>query len=123
MKITICLPLLLLLVEAVVPLAQARTAQLLSPHPGVLCDPYFCAGKDEGVSVSLTRHYLGVAAAEKLAAQGAFDKTTFSYANGVFCDLTEKKCRANRYFDAKGNRSGAVRETESRLLFGMASGG
>ncbi|HFI5337044.1 TPA: YcgJ family protein [Serratia liquefaciens] len=101
-------------------LAQAQTRQglLLSPHPGVLCDRYFCADKEVGVSVALTRQYLGTAEAEKLVAQGEFDKTAFTYANGVFCDLAEKQCRSNRYFDAQGHRSGEVLETETRLLFG-----
>lgn len=95
-----------------------RAGLLLSPHPGVLCDRYFCAGKEAGVSMALTRRYLGAAAAKTLAAQGQFDTTAFTFANGVFCDLAEKQCRANRYLDAQGHRSGEVRKTETRMLFG-----
>lgn len=100
--------------------AQAGS-NLLSPQRGVLCDTYFCAGKDEGVSEALTRKYLGEAAARQLMAQGAFDKTVFTFTNGVFCDLATKRCLSNRYFDAQGNRSGKVRKTESRLLFGKTA--
>lgn len=127
MKIYTGLPRLTVLVWVLLGLAgllqtpsqgSERAGSLLSPHPGVLCDRYFCANKDDGVSMALTRRYLGGAAAKKLAAQGQFDTTAFTFANGVFCDLAEKRCRANRYFDAQGHRSGEVRKTETRLLFG-----
>jgi hypothetical protein len=115
------LPLLVGMAVSFVGPAQAGGNLLLSPQRGVLCDAYFCAGKDEGVSETLTRKYLGEAAAQALTAQGAFDKTAFTFANGVFCDLSTKCCLANRYFDAQGKRSGEVREAESRLLFDEAA--
>jgi hypothetical protein len=85
--------------------------------PGVLCDRYMCAD-DKGVSPSLTQRYLGKAAAAKLVSQGGFSPTEFTFANGVFCDVKERVCRTDRYFDAKGKRSGEVLETYTTQLFG-----
>ncbi|QDJ33112.1 hypothetical protein CBR68_12715 [Bordetella hinzii] len=95
--------------------AQAAPA-LRTPQAGVLCDRYFCADQ-QGVSGELTRKYLGAEAAASLAAQGDFDRSAFTYANGVFCDTRERVCREDRYFGPDGKRSGAVDPVHTRLLF------
>uniref|UniRef100_A0A3B0M5Y3 Uncharacterized protein n=1 Tax=Arsenophonus endosymbiont of Trialeurodes vaporariorum TaxID=235567 RepID=A0A3B0M5Y3_9GAMM len=62
----------------------AKSPKLLtSPEPNVLCDRYICADRIEGVSVSLTEKYLGKIQAKRLLSQGSFDKTAFTFDNGV----------------------------------------
>jgi hypothetical protein len=97
--------------------AQAEQPELLSPAPGVLCDSYICAD-DNGVSQKLTEKYLGRKAAQAAFSQGSFDVTEFTFANGIFCDVKERLCRANRYYGANGKRSGAVSTKYTNLLFG-----
>ncbi|WP_309300358.1 YcgJ family protein [Yokenella regensburgei] len=52
-----------------------------------------------------------------MAAQGAFDCTAFTFANGVYCDTKEKVCRKDRYFGADGKLSGAIDKKTTALLF------
>ncbi|CAB3773880.1 YcgJ family protein [Paraburkholderia humisilvae] len=94
-----------------------RVARLRSFAPGVLCDRYFCA-TDEGISLDLTKRYLGKRAATKLFSQGEFDVTEFTFANGIFCDVKERLCRENRYYGENGKHNGAVSERYTELLFG-----
>jgi len=89
---------------------------LLSPEKGVLCDHYMCAD-NRGVSSRLTQKHVGKQAAIKLFSQGDFDRTEFTFANGIFCDVKERLCREGRYFDADGKRSGAISKSYTRLLF------
>ncbi|MED8903673.1 YcgJ family protein [Escherichia coli] len=98
------------------PLTFAKTTEILkNPAKGILCDKYICADQ-HGISSSLTRKYLGEKREVYLLAQGEFDKTQFTFSNGVFCDTGEKRCHTNRYFDKDGKRS-PVAETETQLLF------
>lgn len=90
--------------------------KLRSPAKGVVCDAYICADA-AGVSDSLTRKYLGENKEKRLASQGEFDRTSFTFANGVFCDIKEKKCRKDRYFGDDGKPSGVLDNTTTRLLF------
>lgn len=106
----------LLVASAVAVGAQAK-ASLRSPAPGVLCDRYMCAN-GEGVSRQLTTQYLGKGTADRLFAQGEFDRSAFTFANGVFCDVKERLCRENRYYGADGKHSGAVSKKYTQLLFG-----
>ncbi|MDR6759696.1 hypothetical protein J2Y48_005014 [Mycoplana sp. BE70] len=89
---------------------------LRSPEKGVLCDRYMCAD-NRGVSRRLTQKHLGKKAAIKLFSHGDFDRTEFTFANGIFCDVKERLCREDRYFDADGKRSGAISRSYTRLLF------
>lgn len=89
---------------------------LLSPEKGVLCDRYMCVD-NRGVSSRLTQKHLGNQAAIKLFSQGDFDQKEFTFANGIFCDVKERLCREDRYFDADGKRSGAISKSYTRLLF------
>lgn len=88
---------------------------LKNPAKGVLCDMYLCTDQN-GVSTSLTLKYLGKKREAALSAQGAFDKSAFTFSNGVFCDTKEKQCHTDRYFDKDGKRS-PVAVKENQLLF------
>lgn len=90
--------------------------KLTNPAVGVVCDAYVCADAT-GISDSLTTTYLGAKKGKQLAAQGEFDRTAFTFANGVHCDTKEKVCRKDRYFGADGKPSGAIDKTTTELLF------
>ncbi|MFC7067896.1 YcgJ family protein [Brucella rhizosphaerae] len=105
----------LLLIGAIYPASAAQNG-LRSPTQGVLCDRYVCAN-DKGVSRALTERYLGKKVADKMFSQGDFDKTEFTFASGIFCDVKERLCRADRYYE-NGKRSGAISKKYTKLLFG-----
>ncbi|MFC4625758.1 YcgJ family protein [Daeguia caeni] len=109
------LALLSLLATMIAVPAFATSKPLKSPARGVVCDQYICANK-HGVSRILTRKYLGAGAAKKAFSQGTFDKTQFTFANGVFCDTKEKACHVDRYFDSNGKRSPIDRATTAKLF-------
>ena len=88
----------------------------MTPSKGVLCDQYICADKN-GVSIDLTKKHLGDTVANAVSSQGSFDVTEFTFANGIFCDIKEKACHINRYFNADGTRS-AVDPSYTAQLFG-----
>lgn len=95
----------------------AKSPKLLtSPAPNVLCDRYICADRIEGVSASLTEKYLGKMQAKRLLSQGSFDKTAFTFDNGVFCDIKDKKCYVDRYFNEKGVRSKVCQQYTKKLF-------
>lgn len=104
---------LCLIVGSASSLAQAR---LTNPTSGVVCDAYICADA-MGISDSLTMTHLGAKKSQQLAAQGTFDRTAFTFANGVYCDTKEKVCRKDRYFGADGKPSGVIDKTTMQLLF------
>lgn len=97
-------------------MTDAAVETLTSPAKGVLCDIYVCAN-EEGISNELTRKYLGFTKEKKLAAQGDFNRTSFTYANGIYCNTLEKICRQDRYFGADGKPSGVVDSSSTKLLF------
>lgn len=94
----------------------AEHKKLTSPASGVVCDIYFCADA-KGISDALTTRFLGNTRGEKLKAQGMFDRTAFTFANGIYCDVKEKVCRKDRYFGTDGKPSGAIEKNTTRLLF------
>lgn len=108
------LALVMLLGASPIPARAGKPATLRSPEPGVLCDRYMCAN-DKGVSRDLTEKYLGKQAANRIFSQGEFDPTEFTFANGIFCDVKERLCRTDRYYQ-NGRRS-AVSSQYTRLLF------
>lgn len=89
---------------------------LRSPAKGVVCDAYFCADAT-GISDPLTTKYLGAKKGQQLASQGEFDRTAFTFANGVYCDTKEKVCRKDRYFGADGKPSGKIDSKTTQWLF------
>lgn len=56
---------------------------------------------------------------EHLSEQGDFDRSEFTFSNGVFCDSKERLCRKERYLGLDGKRSGVVDEHYTELLFGQ----
>lgn len=96
---------------------QDGAAVPYSPEQGVLCDQYFCADSN-GISFVLTKRYAGSAQLKKLESMGDFDRTAFTYSNGIFCDVNEKLCRQDRFFGVDGKRSGAVNQHFTQILFG-----
>ena len=109
---------ILQLMGAAIPVNAGERTALRSPQSGVLCDNYLCAS-DEGVSRELTEKNLGTKVAAKLFSQGEFNLTEFTFANGIFCDVKERLCREDRYYGADGQRSGAVSNKYTQLLFGQ----
>ena len=75
-----------------------------SPKAGVLCDRKagFCADS-EGISMGLTKLYLGEEAEQKMMAEinkvglENFDTSAFVLTNGVACDCKAKRCTASKY--------------------------
>ncbi|MGJ8525067.1 hypothetical protein LMG33818_000775 [Halomonadaceae bacterium LMG 33818] len=96
--------------------ADTHKGALYSPHPGILCDHFFCADPN-GISYSLTLHFLGKKAASRLHDEGNFDMTAFTFENGIFCDTHEKLCREDRYYNQQGHHSGKVNQTDTARLF------
>lgn len=94
----------------------AERPVLISPVKGVVCDVYFCADA-MGISEALTTKYLGVKKGKQLTAQDKFDRTAFTFANGIYCDTKEKVCRKDRYFGADGKPSGKIDRTTTQWLF------
>ncbi|QLG89057.1 hypothetical protein HQ393_12860 [Chitinibacter bivalviorum] len=78
----------------------------LDYKPGAICDKKagFCADM-QGVSVALTKEYLGAKAEQKLMDRinkvGAadFDPTWFTMSGGLTCKTKEKTCWSSRYGD------------------------
>lgn len=106
-----------LLAVSFIPAQAKPLARVRSPAPGVLCDRYICAN-DKGISRELTEKYLGKKAAAKTFTWPDINLTEFTFANGIFCDVKERLCRENRYYDANGQRAGAVSRKYTTLLFG-----
>lgn len=76
----------------------------LDYREGAICDPQagFCADH-MGVSVGLTKEYLGASAEQKLMeriknlGEGNFDPTWFTMSGGLTCKTQEKTCWTSRY--------------------------
>lgn len=94
----------------------AEHNKLRLPTKGVVCDAYFCADA-QGISDALTTKYLGAKEGQQLAAQGNFDRTVFTFANGVYCDIKARVCRKDRYFGADGKPSGNIDSKTTQWLF------
>lgn len=81
--------------------------QVYSPEAGVICDKKagFCADT-EGLSVALTKMYLGDKAEKSLMNRirpepgvQDFDTKTFVLTNKIACDCTAKVCKASKIDD------------------------
>lgn len=94
---------------------SAQAADLDFYKEGAICDKKsgFCADS-MGVSVALTRMYLGDKAEQKLMAEinkvgiQDFDATTFTMRGGLNCDTKVKTCWTNRFdkkVDAKATKT------------------
>jgi len=116
----LALALCLCLVSSLVSPAALKGA-VYSPEPGVVCDKKggFCADS-AGLSVALTKMYLGDKAEKNLMEQIGkggkdFDATTFTMSDGIYCDTNAKQCmgRNDKKLDAK----------HTKALFGTAVSG
>ncbi len=70
----------------------ASASSVYSPSKGVICDKKsgFCADS-YGISMGLTKDYLGQAAQNKLMGYKDLDTTSFAMSNGLFCDAGKIK--------------------------------
>ena len=91
-----------------------------SPDPGAICDKKggFCSDA-EGLSVAMTKMYLGAAAEKKLMDRikkepgvQDYDTATFTLTNGVSCDCKARKCKVSKYDDN-------VDAAHTKALFGV----
>jgi hypothetical protein len=113
-----CLTLLSLCLFPVPSRATALKGAVYSPKAGVLCDKKagFCADR-EGISMALTKLYLGEPAEQKMMAEinkvglDDFDATRFVLTDGVACNCKAKQCTVSKY-DAK------VDAAHTQALFG-----
>ena len=83
-----------------------------TPMAGVICDKKasFCADS-QGISVALTKEYLGDKAEKKLMDMGQFDMSEFVLTNGVRCDTKTQKCTVSKI-------NQAVDAAHTKALFG-----
>lgn len=101
----------------------AMSAQLKgavhSPKPGIICDQkaQFCADA-EGISLALTKEYLGVKAEATMLGRikdaggpANYDLTWFGFSNGVDCKTKEKVCHVSKHSDK-------VDAAHTKALFG-----
>ncbi|EPL0839070.1 YcgJ family protein [Klebsiella aerogenes] len=86
------------------------------PAKGIVCDQYFCADSG-GISAALTRHYLGSKMGDYLDAQGSFDHSSFTFENGIYCDIKERLCYRERYFGRDGKPSSDIDTLMTKKLF------
>ena len=101
-------------------LAQSQSAAVSSPAPGVICDRGTSSCYDRnGVSLPLTRQYLGSWAEWRLTRQlaGRPVATEFRLSDGSLCDLRSQTC----WSDGFGQRQ--VSRDLSQRLFGQEQGG
>lgn len=78
----------------------ASASSVYSPSKGVICDKKsgFCADS-YGISMGLTKDYLGQAAQNKLMGYKDLDTTSFAMSNGLFCDAGKKICKKSKWDD------------------------
>jgi hypothetical protein len=89
---------------------------------GAICDRKsgFCADH-QGVSLGITRMYLGAAAETRLMAEinkvglNDFDAGTFTMRGGLTCKVVEKTCWTSKFGDKVDSRA-------TRVLFGSPAG-
>ena len=84
---------------------------VFSPEAGVLCDKDIFCADEQGISMALTKMYLGEKAQKKLLEMGEFDTTIFTLTNGVRCEAKTRKCTISK-LDNK------VDAAHTRALFG-----
>ena len=79
-----------------------------------ICDEKagFCADA-QGISMGITKMYLGEKAEKKLLEMGDFDMTTFTLSNGVHCETKTHICTVSK-FDNK------IDAAHTKALFGSA---
>jgi len=81
----------------------APSANVYSPYKGVLCDKKsgFCAD-EQGISMGLTKEYLGAAAEKKMTEMGrdsSFDGSYYTMSDGTTCKSKERICTTGKWTD------------------------
>lgn len=84
---------------------------VFSPKAGVVCDKDLFCADEQGISMALTKMYLGEKAQKKLLEMGEFDTTTFTLTNGVRCEAKARKCTISKL-------STKVDAAHTKALFG-----
>lgn len=91
------------------PLAIGQTLQgeVFAPRSGVVCDrkAQFCADA-QGISLGLTREYLGAKAEETMLGRirdaggpAGYDLAWFAFSNGVDCKVRQRVCHVSKHSD------------------------
>jgi hypothetical protein len=102
--------------------AATLKGAVYSPEPSVICDKKggFCADA-EGLSVAMTKMYLGATAEKKLMDRikkepgvQDYDTATFTLTNGVSCDCKTKKCKVSKFDDK-------IDAVHTKALFGASA--
>ncbi len=88
---------------------------VFSPEAGVICDKDIFCADEQGISMAITKMYLGEKAEKKLLEMGEMDMSTFTLTNGVRCDVKARKCTISKYEDK-------VDAAHTKALFGSAGG-
>ncbi|EMP6174913.1 hypothetical protein R9D66_004264 [Citrobacter amalonaticus] len=80
---------------------KAIAANVMSPSRGVVCDKNagFCVDY-RGISMGLTKFYLGKQAEDKLLITlgDNANLSEYTFSNGIYCDSKEKQCYNDRYY-------------------------
>lgn len=84
---------------------------VFSPEAGVLCDKDIFCADEQGISMALTKMYLGEKAQKKLLEMGEFDTTVFTLTNAVRCEAKARKCTISKLDDK-------VDAAHTKALFG-----
>ena len=87
---------------------------VFSPEAGVICDKNIFCADSQGISMGITKMYLGEKAEKKLLEMGDFDTTTFTLTNGVHCEVKLQKCMVSKY-------ENKVDAAHTKALFGAVS--
>lgn len=110
---------LLLCVTTPLAIGQTLKGEVYAPYPGVICDrkAQFCADA-QGISLGLTREYLGAKAEEVMLGRirdaggpAQYDLTWFGFSNGVDCKTRQQVCHVSKHSDK-------VDAAHTRALFG-----
>lgn len=77
---------------------KAHHKNVYFPERGVVCDRTagLCADS-YGISMGLTKEYLGQAAQDKLMSRKSHDNTRFDMSNGVFCNSKVRTCYQSKF--------------------------
>lgn len=112
---------LLVLLLAALPAAASQRlgGEVYTPTSGVVCDrkAQFCADA-QGISLGLTREYLGAKAEDVMLGRirdaggpAGYDLTWFAFSNGVDCKTRQQVCYVSKHSDQ-------VDTGHTRALFG-----
>ncbi len=87
----------------------APSGTVYSPYKGVLCDKKsgFCAD-EQGISMGLTKEYLGADAEKKMteiARDSSFDASYYTMSDGTTCKSKERICTTGKFSDTVSSKA------------------